>query len=39
MSCLEDAEDPGICPAVYKLWARGIDGTYRLASEITDFEQ
>ena len=31
---LERGEDAGICPFVYKLWARGIDGTYRTALEI-----
>src|SRR5437899_777746 len=36
MRRLEREEDAGICPAVYKVWARGIDGTYRVACEITD---
>ena len=36
MRRLEANEDTGICPALYRLWARGIDGTYRLATEITD---
>ena len=34
MRRIEHGEDPGICPATYKLYARGIDGTYRLAHEI-----
>ncbi|MBZ5622893.1 MAG: hypothetical protein LAQ69_29780 [Acidobacteriia bacterium] len=31
MRRLERGEDPGICPYTYKLWARGIDGDYRIA--------
>jgi len=31
-----DQGDDCLCPATYKLWARGIDGSYRLACEITD---
>lgn len=34
MHRLERGEDPGLCPSSYKLWARGIDGAYRLATEI-----
>jgi hypothetical protein len=34
MRCLERGEDPGLCPYTYKLWARGIDGDYRIAYEI-----
>ena len=34
MRRLERDEDPGICPARYRLWARGIDGDYRIAHEI-----
>ena len=34
MRRLERGDDPGLCPHVYKLWARGIDGDYRLAHEI-----
>jgi hypothetical protein len=34
MRRLERADDPGICPYTYKLWARGIDGDYHLAHEI-----
>jgi len=30
---LERGDDPGLCPHVYKLWARGIDGFYLLAHE------
>ena len=32
----ELGEDAGLCPTMYKVWARGIDGTYRTACEITD---
>jgi hypothetical protein len=35
MRRLEGGEDAGFCPSTYKLWARGIDGDYRLAYEIT----
>ncbi|MCX6619906.1 MAG: hypothetical protein NTY38_02270 [Acidobacteria bacterium] len=35
MRRLELGEDAGLCPALYKVWARGIDGSYRLACEIT----
>ena len=31
---LDRDEDAGFCPVVYKLWARGVDGDYRLAIEI-----
>ena len=31
---LERDEDPGLCPYSYKLWARGIDGEFRVACEI-----
>ena len=34
MRSIEHGEDPRICPCMYKLWARGIDGEYRLAHEI-----
>jgi hypothetical protein len=36
MCRIERGEDPGICPYTYKVWARGIDGDYRIAYEITD---
>ena len=36
MRRIEADEDAGICPSTYKLWARGIDGSYRLACELTD---
>jgi hypothetical protein len=36
MRRLERDEDAGLCPTTYKLWARGVDGAYRLACEITD---
>jgi hypothetical protein len=32
MRSLEHDEDPGLCPYQYKLWARGIGGTYRVAA-------
>ena len=31
---LERDEDPGLCPCSYKVWARGMDGGFRLACEI-----
>jgi len=34
MRRLDQDEDPGICPARYRLWARGIDGDYIVAREI-----
>jgi hypothetical protein len=34
MRRIERDEDAGISPIRYKLWARGIDGDYRLAHEI-----
>jgi hypothetical protein len=34
MRRLERDDDPGICPARYRLWARGIDGDYIIAHEI-----
>ena len=34
MRRLERGEDPGICPYVYKVWASGIDGFYRIAGEL-----
>ena len=36
MSRLERGGDPGINPYLYKVWAHGIDGPYRVAFEITD---
>ena len=35
MRRIERGEDPGICPYTYKVWARGIDGDYRIAVELT----
>jgi len=35
MRCMDQGDDC-LCPAIYKLWARGIGGSYRLACEITD---
>ena len=29
---LEREEDPGLCPFVYKLWARGADGRQHVAA-------
>jgi hypothetical protein len=34
MRRLEHGDDPGICPYTYKVWARGIDGDYRIAHEM-----
>ena len=34
MRSIEHGDDAGLCPIRYKLWARGIDGDYRLAHEI-----
>ena len=34
MRRLEGDEEPGICPARYRLWARGVNGYYQLAIEI-----
>jgi hypothetical protein len=34
MRSIERGADAGLCPVRYKLWARGIDGDYRLAHEI-----
>jgi hypothetical protein len=34
MRRLERGDDPGMCPYTYKLWARGIDGDYRIAFEM-----
>ena len=31
-----DQGDDCLCPEVYKLWARGVGGSYRLVCEITD---
>ena len=36
MRRLELGEDAGLCPALYKVWARGVDGSDRLACEIAD---
>ena len=35
MDRLEHGESP-LCPYVYRVWARGIDGEHRIACEITD---
>ncbi|MDX2150900.1 MAG: hypothetical protein SFV54_09210 [Bryobacteraceae bacterium] len=32
---LDQGESP-LCPYVYKVWARGIDGEHRIACEIAD---
>jgi hypothetical protein len=34
MRRLERGGDPGLCPYIYKLWAWGVDGDYRVAAEI-----
>jgi hypothetical protein len=31
-----DQGDDCLCPEAYKLWARGVGGSYRLVCEITD---
>ena len=36
MRSIERGADAGVCPVRYKLWARGIDGDYRIAYEIKD---
>ena len=36
MHRFERGEETGIYPTLYKVWARGIDGTYLTACEITD---
>ena len=33
MRRLEREEDPGLCPFAYKVWAQGLDGTYRPVKE------
>jgi hypothetical protein len=35
MRRLELGEEP-LCPSLYKVWARGVDGSYRTACEIAD---
>ena len=34
MHSLERGGDPGICPALYKVWSRNRDGKYCIVSEI-----
>lgn len=34
MKELERGGDPGMCPYCYKVWAQGLEGTYRIAAEI-----
>ncbi len=34
MNLLEKSGDGGLCPARYQVWARGVNGAYRIASEI-----
>ena len=34
MRRLERADDPGMCPHVYKVWANGIEGDYIVAAEL-----
>jgi hypothetical protein len=36
MRRLEREEDPGLCPYQYKVWARGIEGSYLLAADLVD---
>jgi hypothetical protein len=32
MKNLEGDKDPGLCPYIYKLWARGLDGLQQVAA-------
>ncbi len=32
MKLLEKDEDPGLCPYIYKLWARGPGGVHQVAA-------
>ena len=34
MRRLGRGDEPGLCPTVYKVWAQGIEGGYRIATEI-----
>jgi len=34
MDELERGGDPGLCPYYYKVWAQGLEGTYRIAATI-----
>src|ERR1035438_9133961 len=34
MRRLERGGDPGLCPYASKVWATGVDGDYRLATEL-----
>ena len=34
MKEIERGDDPGMCPYCYKVWAQGLEGTYRVAAEI-----
>ncbi|MBZ5729457.1 MAG: hypothetical protein LAP87_31335 [Acidobacteriia bacterium] len=34
MRRLERGKDPGICPYTYKLWARGVDGSYSVGLRV-----
>jgi hypothetical protein len=36
MRRLERGDEP-LCPALYKVWARGVDGEQRVACELNDF--
>jgi hypothetical protein len=36
MRRLEREEEPCLCPHTYKVWARGIEGSYRLAADLKD---
>lgn len=35
MRHLERDEDAGICPSLYRVWARGIGGDYKVAIDIS----
>jgi len=34
MRLTERGADAGLCPVLNKVWARGIDGDYRIASDL-----
>jgi hypothetical protein len=36
MRMIERDEDAGLCPTRYKIWARGVEDAYLLASELVD---
>ncbi len=36
MRRVELGKDAGLCPTLYRVWDRGVDGTYCTACEIAD---